>query len=325
MSMTVTTVSQLSRHKPNANDDFLIGAGFLCRGGSTLVTGGPGGGKSKWVQHLMFSIALGRSFLGFRPARAFRVLYIQNEDTMDDMHESLMGFVEQHGLGKAEINMIDKQCVLIHASGVSGEDFVSEVRQAIETHKPDIVITDPLLAFIGCDLIDQTGVTNFLRNGMAPVMQKNRCGWICIHHSSKGAIGKFGGSTVVKGLGSIEIAAFFRGIIDLERKPADPSLSVLEVAKRAKQAGLRSPDGQPIHRMTVRAGQDIISWTVDASVSSTPAAPKPAGRPAKTKKDEVAAFVAEQRALGSGVMALTKAVADKFGYSTKQARRYATA
>lgn len=57
-------------------------------------------------------------------------------------------------------------------------------------------------------------------------------------------------------------------------------------------------------------------------MSSAPAAPKPAGRPAKTKKDDAVAFVAEQRALGIGVVALTKAVAEKFGYSTQQACRY---
>lgn len=214
--------------------------------------------------------------------------------------------------------------MLIHSSGASGDEFVAELRRAVEMHKPDIVITDPLLAFIGCDLTDQVGVTSFLRDGMAPMLKEQRCGWICVHHSSKGAVGKSGGSKVIKGLGSIEIAAFFRGIIDLERKPSDPSITVMEVAKRFKQAGLHTPDGQPTNKLTVRTGYDIISWMVDAA-AMTPKAPKPAGRPAKTKKDEVAAFVTEQRALGIGVVALTKAVADKFGYSTKQARRYVTA
>jgi hypothetical protein len=324
MSMTVTSITDLLRYKPNANGDYLVGNGFLSYGGSVLLTGEPGGGKSKWIQHLMFSFAMGLPFLGFTPARSLRILYVQNEDTMDDMHESLMGFVEQQGLGKAERSMIDTNCVLIHSSGVSGDEFVAELRREVETHKPDIVITDPLLAFIGCDLTDQVGVTSFLRDGMAPMLKEQRCGWICVHHSSKGAIGKFGGSKVVRGLGSIEIAAFFRGIIDLERKPSDPSISVMEVAKRAKQAGLRTPDGQPTNKLTVRTGRDTISWTVDAAAMA-PAAPKPAGRPAKSKKDDVAAFVSEKRMGGADDKALTKAVAEHFGYSVKQARRYVTA
>jgi RecA-family ATPase len=181
MSMTFTTVSQLARYKPNANDDFLIGAGFLNRGGSMLLTGEPGGGKSKCIQHAMFSFALGSPFLGFKPVRALKVLYIQNEDTMDDMHESLMGFVQQHGLSKADLNLINDNCVLVHASGLSGEEFVLEVRHAVEKHKPDIVITDPLLAFIGCDLTDQVGVTTFLRDGMAPLLQTHR--WMDLRSS----------------------------------------------------------------------------------------------------------------------------------------------
>lgn len=324
MNLTVMTIAELLRYKPNANDDFLIGAGFLSRGCSVLITGEPGGGKSKWVQHLMFSVALGLPFLGLTPARGMRVLYVQNEDTKDDMHESLTGFIEQHGLSKAECGIIDKQCVLVNVSGLSGDSFVSKVRELIETYRPDIVITDPLLAFIGCDLVNQTEVTAFLRDGMAPVLKENRCGWICVHHSSKGAVGRSGGSKVVKGLGSIEIAAFFRGIIDLERKPSDPSVMIMEVAKRGRQADLRTTDGQRTNKLTVRTGSEIISWMVDAAAMA-PKAPKPAGRPAKSKKDDVAAFVAEQRTEGLDNAALTKAVAERFDYSLKQARRYVTA
>lgn len=324
MSMVATSIAELLRYKRNLNGDYLVGQGFLSYAGSVLLTGEPGGGKSKFIQHLMFSFALGMPFLGFTPARSLRILYVQNEDTMDDMHESLLGFVEQHGLGKAERGLIDKNCVLIHSSGSSGDEFVAELRREVETHKPDIVITDPLLAFIGCDLTDQVGVTNFLRNGMAPMLKELRCGWICVHHSSKGAIGKFAGSAVTRGLGSIEIAAFFRGIIDLARKPSDPNVMIMEVAKRGRQADLRTPDGQRTNKLMLRIGSEFISWMADA-VAMASKAPKPAGRPGKAKKDDVAAFVTEKRKEGLDNAALTKTVAEHFGYSIKQARRYATA
>jgi hypothetical protein len=324
MSMTITSIADLLRYKPNANGDYLVGKGFLSRGGSLLITGEPGGGKSKWIQHLMFSYAMGRPFLGLTPARSLRILYVQNEDTMDDMHESLSGFVEQHGLGKAEHRLIDKNCVLIHSSGACGNEFVAELSRAVEMHKPDLVITDPLLAFIGCDLTDQVGVSEFLRIGMAPMLQKNRCGWVCVHHASKGALGKFGGSALTKGLGSIEIAAFFRGIIDLARKPSDPNIIIMELAKRGRQADLRTPDGQRTNKLILRTGSDIISWMMDLAAMA-PKAPKPTGRPGKAKKDDVTAFVSEKRKEGIDNAGLTKAVAEQFGYSIKQARRYATA
>ena len=99
---------------------------------------------------------------------------------------------------------------------------------------------------------------------------------------------------------------------------------IMEVAKRGRQADLRTTDGQRTNKLMLRIGSEIISWMVDA-VAMAPKAPKPAGRPAKSKKDDVIAFVSEKRKEGLDNAALTKTVAEHFGYSIKQARRYATA
>lgn len=321
--MKPQSLRSIYKHKPNATDDFLIGYGFLSRGGSVLVCGEPGCGKSKYAQHLAFSLALGRPFLGLKPARALKVVYIQAEDTMDDLHESLTGFVEQHGLGDVDLETMDANCICLHGAGYAGDDFICELKEAVEKYKPDVVITDPLLAFVGCDLTNQTGVTEFLRAGVAPVLVDRRCGWICVHHAAKAATGKFtGGSKVAKALGSIEIAAFFRGVIDLERRPGDPEALVMEVTKRAKQAQLRGTDGRLLHKLTIRTGGERIAWTVDETSGMAPASkPAPAGRPAKTDPKEVRAFVAKERAAGKSAAAVVKLVSSRFGYSPKQARR----
>lgn len=321
MSMLPISISKLVKYKPNTTDDFLIGNGFLSRGGSVLVCGEPGSGKSKLSQHLIYALALGLPFLGFTPSRKHKVLYVQNEDTLDDMHESLVGFRLQQGLTAAQVRELDAQCVIINAVGLSGDKFVDALDDCIRKYKPDIVVTDPLLAFIGCDLTNQAKVTEFLREKMAPLMQANRCGWICVHHSSKGAAGNgYGGSKVNKALGSIEIAAFFRGIIDLERKRADANGCALEVTKRFKQAGLRSDDGKLTNRLNLRCGEEHISWEVDRTVPV--AVVKSVGRPAKADKSEVEGFIAERRKEGCRAPTIVKAVVEKFGYSDKQARRY---
>lgn len=321
--MIFQTIQELLRYKPNANDDWLIGCGFLSRGGSVLICGEPGCGKSKFTQHLAYSLALGRSFLGLVPTRAYKVLYIQAEDTIDDLHESIVGFVNQHGLTKAEVDAIAKNCVCAHPNGKSGDDFFEELKVEVEKHQPDIVITDPLLALVGCDLTNQEGVTEFLREKVGLFLSRKRCGWICVHHTAKGASGKYGNSKVTRALGSVEISAFFRGVIDLERKRGDSDALVMEIAKRSRQAGLRSSDGNPTSRLMIRMGVDGVNWTIDTFGASTSlAVPKAkAGRPAKAGKDDVAGFIAEQRKAGAKDAAIIKAVAAKFAYCNKQARR----
>jgi len=321
MSMLPISITKLVKYKPNTSDDFLIGRGFLSRSGSVLVCGEPGCGKSKLTQHAIYAFALGLPFLGFVPTRKLRVLYVQNEDTLDDMHECLVGFRLQQKLTPAQVTELDRQCVIVNSVGLSGDKFVEALDDCIRKYKPDIVVTDPLLAFIGCDLTNQAKVTEFLREKMAPLMQANRCGWICVHHSSKGAAGGgYGGSKVNKALGSIEVSAFFRGIIDLERKRADANQCTLEITKRFKQAGLRSADGKLTNRLNLRCGEESISWEVDHAVA--PVAVKAVGRPGKADKPEVEAFIAERRKAGDKNPTVVKAVAKEFGYSLKQARRY---
>ena len=316
--------SDLTAHVPNANDDWLIGKGFLSRGGSVLICGEPGAGKSKLSQHWSLNVALGRPFLGLTPTRALKVLYVQAEDTVDDLHDSMVGFHEQHGLLKADRAILDQNWACVTAHGLAGEEFVGFLKREIEVFKPDVVITDPLLAFVGCDLTNQDGVTEFLRRGIGPMLMEQKCGWICVHHASKGASGKFGGSKVSKSLGTVEISAFFRGVIDLERKKGDPDALVMEIAKRNRQAGLRDAEGKPVRKQEIRMGEESVSWALNVPVVRAADVPaKMSGRPAKIAKTDVKTFAAAQKDGGKSKTEVVKAVAAKFGYSLKQARRLA--
>lgn len=313
-------------HKPNASGDFLIGQGFLSRGGSVLICGEPGCGKSKFAQHIGWSLVLGRSFLGLKPSGPLKVLYIQTEDTVDDIHESMVGYAGQHGLSAADQDRLDRNWICVNAAGYTRGEFLDGLEAQMEAHRPDVIIADPLLAFIGCDLTNQAGMTEFLRVGLAPMLEGKRCGLICVHHSAKAAAGKYTGSKVAKALGSIEIAAFFRGIIDLERKPGDPDTLLMEIVKRAKQAQLLSADGRLLRKLTVHTGTDSIAWTREESALETaPPPPRPkksVGSPPKAAKADVEEFVKKQRATGKADAVIIKAVAKEFGYSAKHAGRF---
>jgi RecA-family ATPase len=262
--------------------------------------------------------------MGLAPCGPLRVLYFQAEETADDLNECLRGFHSSTGVNKAMTRRLDKNWCVISIVGRSGEEFVDVVSEEINAWKPDVIVTDPLLAFVGCDLVAQEKVTEFLRTSMGGLIQHHRIGWICTHHASK-ASGRGGaGSRVNRALGTIEISAFFRGIIDIDQHPKDPSLLVVEIAKRARQAQLKNPDGSLSRRVLLKTGENDISFTVVPDVAigrsfSTPGMPN--GRPPKADPKKVALFIAQQRSASKSPKEVVDAVAKEFGYSAKQAGR----
>ena len=88
------SIQALLKHLPNQNNDSLIGNGFLNRKGSTLIVGPAGVGKSKFAHHLAYCMALGLDFVGIKINAKTRVLLIQAEDVLDDLAESVQGFVK---------------------------------------------------------------------------------------------------------------------------------------------------------------------------------------------------------------------------------------
>ena len=71
------SIPALLKHQPNQNKDSLLGKGFLTRRGSAMIVGPAGVGKSKFTQHLAFSMALGMDFVGIKVNAKSRVLLIQ--------------------------------------------------------------------------------------------------------------------------------------------------------------------------------------------------------------------------------------------------------
>ncbi len=299
----------------------LIGKGFLNRGQAMMISAAPGVGKSAFTFHLACHLALGRSFLGLKPSGKFRVLYYQNEDTEDDLGEFAAGLCEQLDLSDEEVEMLDRNLLIRTAVGVSGDTFIAEVTREIGEEEPDIVVTDPLFSFIGANVADQVSMSKFLREQMAAVLRRHQCGWICVHHNNR----KENGNSGYKAFGSIELAAFFRAIIELS--PLKGNDVKLEVVKRARQSGLHDSYGKPTDTLHLSKGCSSITWNlcqvqpapqaVIVRTSSTGAV----GRAPKVPREEVAKCISELRDAGTDDAELPEAIAAKFGYSLKQAGR----
>jgi hypothetical protein len=314
----IQPIPDLLAYDPMKHNDSLIGKSFLTPAGSLLVVGSAGVGKSKYVQHLACSMALGRDFLGMRIHRKLRVLYVQAEDVIDDLAESLQGFVKHTAGGdpKAVKDLI-ANLTMATVVGPTGEDFIGLIEAMCDTHHPHVVVIDPLLAFMGCDLVDQGAITQFLRVRLAQLARKRNCGLICAHHARKD---KGTGSTIERAFGGMEFSAFFRGIIDLSSDPKDYRQVTMKVVKRQRQLGLTDAAGRSIDTVNLKMGHDAVYWTVNAQWTPADLEPK-GGRPPKTAKAAVDETVAAAKAAGMTESKVIETVAEKHGYSKKQAGR----
>ena len=149
-------VSALLTHVRNSDNLSIIGNGFLNRGSTVLLVGPSGSGKSKTAQAQCCALSTGMPFVGITPNGAFRVLYIQAEDTVDDLAESLQGYLKHDLRGDpAKRKLLEENLTVVTLVAEDGADFIARLDQLCEEHEPDVVVVDPLLAYLGCDVVDQ--------------------------------------------------------------------------------------------------------------------------------------------------------------------------
>jgi hypothetical protein len=311
------SIQALLKHLPNQNKDSILGNGFLSRKGSTLIVGPAGVGKSKFAHHLAYCMALGLDFLGIKVNAKTRVLLIQAEDVLDDLAESVQGFVK-HTIKSDPKGVADLESNLHMATVemVVGTEFTKVVDQLCEETKPDVLIIDPLVAYMGCDLVDQGAVTSFLRHDLASVVRKHNCALICVHHARRDK----GGPMVDRAYGGMEFSAFFRGILDLSGDPKDYRSVRVKVTKRQRQLGLKDGLGQPTDSIEVKMGKDAVYWTVSDQYPGVVSS-SAGGRNPKVAPEEVARVITDAKARGAAEKEIVSEVAEKLGYSRKQAGR----
>jgi RecA-family ATPase len=314
-------VIQLLKHRRNQGNSSIIGDCFLERGSSMMLVGSSGAGKSKSAQALAAALATGSEFVGIRPNGEFRVLYIQTEDTVDDMAESFQGYAA-HDLENDEalVKILNENLTVMTVVGTDGLDFLRLVDELCEKHTPDVVIVDPLLAFIGCDVVDQRAVTTFLRGNLRPILLKHNCGFIGVHHSRKDK----GGPGIDQAIGAMEFAAFFRGVINLIVKEDRHREVTLKAVKRQRQLGWVDAQGSRTDTKYMLKAEDGVYFT-EVSDFAPGAKRLRAGRRPKADLSKVADFIKGARSAGVADKVIVEGVAKEFGYCKKQAQRHVQA
>ena len=264
---------------------------WLCKGGSLLIVGQSGTGKSSLMMQAAVHWCLGRDFFGIKPARALRAIVLQAENDAGDISEALQDVIAGAYIDSQERATLRDHLAIFRDTVSTGTTFTAALRQLVIDQRADIIFVDPLLSFAGIDVSDQEQASKFLRHDLAPILLETGAVLVAMHHTGKPkASSDKEGHTVADlayaGLGSSEFTNWFREVAVLFRCQGEEPIYKFGLTKRRGRAGLKDAEGAFKGEIYIRhaAEKGVIRWEYSQppSQTSTEVAPRHSdSRPAK--------------------------------------------
>ena len=240
---------------------------WLCKGGSLLIVGQSGTGKSSLMMQAAVLWCMGRDFFGIKPAKPLRAVVLQAENDAGDISEALQDVIAGAYLDKDETATLRDHLAIFRDTVSTGTTFTAALRQLIIDQRADIVFIDPLLSFAGIDVSDQEQASKFLRHDLAPILLETGAVLVAMHHTGKPkSSSEKEGHTVADlayaGLGSSEFTNWFREVAVLFRCQGEEPIYKFGLTKRRGRAGLKDSTGQFKPEINIRhsADKDVIRW-----------------------------------------------------------------
>jgi AAA domain/DnaB-like helicase N terminal domain len=260
----------------------ILGNRWLCKGGSLLIVGQSGTGKSSLMMQAAVHWALGRDFFGIKPVKPLRSIILQAENDALDCGESLQDVVAGAYLDSAEIAQLKEHLAIYRDTVSTGTTFTAALKALIIEHKADIVFVDPLLSFAGIDVSDQEQASKFLRHDLAPILLETGAVLVAMHHTGKPKTSaEKEGHTVADlayaGLGSSEFTNYFREVAVLFRCQGEEPIYKFGLTKRRGRADLKDHTGQFKSEIYIRhaAQKGVIRWEYSQPPSQSATDPAP--------------------------------------------------
>ena len=166
------------------NSKNLLGNRWLSRCCGALVIAPSGHGKSSLAVQFTILVSCGRTAFGIHPPKPLRVLIIQAEDDDNDLTE-MAAMVRWLDLTPVERDAVSNNTHCLWINDVTGLPFTDLADKALEAFPADLLLINPLSAYVGKDLKDEESVHEFFRVWLTPVLKKRNCGMLGIHHTPK--------------------------------------------------------------------------------------------------------------------------------------------
>lgn len=198
---------------------------YIAIGKISLVQGDPGDGKSTMMMNLIAEITKG----GMTPdgralGRPQRVIYQCSEDGAAD---TIKPRLLQYGADCQNVAFIDEE----KHSGLTLDD--ERIRQAIIEFSPRLVVIDPIQAYLGTDSdLQIAGRARRLMHRLGLWASMYDCAIVLIGHLNK----KEGSKDLYRSLGSIDVVAAARSVLQVERDTADSDVRTVRNIKNSLAA-----------------------------------------------------------------------------------------
>jgi RecA-family ATPase len=260
---------QLASYDVNDDPNCVIGNRWLCKGGSLLIVGQSGIGKSTYAMQLAITWALGLSAFAISPVKPLRSLFIQAENDIGDLAEMFQGVCAGMGLHQNDIAKLESQITFYRDTIHSGGAFAKTAEILIKRHSPDLVWIDPLLNYIGDDASQQKVVSEFCGHLLNPISERTGVIWCMMHHTGKPTSDPkakahwTGTDLAYSGLGSSALTNWAREVAVLNRikLPENHAPTFrFTLCKRRKRAGMKDLNHNPVESIFLRHADKGLCW-----------------------------------------------------------------
>jgi hypothetical protein len=187
-------------------------------------------------------------------------MYVQAENDDQDVAAMVGGVVQGLNLTPEQERDAGRNVSYCRLNDY-GKDVLGQIDAVVARLGIDLLVLDPLFAYLPGSISDQAQVSEFLRSRLQPFLERHNCGAVVLHHIPKPPSTKKdkpdwrGGDFAYAGFGSAELANFFKAIIVL-RNIGSRDVFELIVAKRHKKAGLTDEDGALTDRIHIQHSLD---------------------------------------------------------------------
>ena len=274
---TYATIPEPIAEKDNPNALFANGWGR--RGHFALLVAPSGVGKSVISTQLFVPWSMGKpGLIGSAPLIPMRIAVIQAEDDDTEMAE----FRRDHRLGHLAEGWTEEEIAEAERRVMDwspffrakvGDGFLRGLEFALMKQPMDVVIMNPLQSYTDIDLNKNKEITDFLRNGIDPILVKFRVFMLCVHHTNKPQIdrtkgGAFGDDAMAAyvGAGGAELTNYARSVTFIRRcSPKECKVEnsfMLIGAKRGNRLGWKDEDGKKTNRKIIAYSEEYIHWRV---------------------------------------------------------------
>ena len=259
--------SALRDFDPANDPDCVLGRRWLCKGGSLMIVGNTGTGKSSLMMQFAVRWAVGKDSFGIKPKEPLRSIIAQGENNFGDVAEAYQGVVAGAKLTMSEIATLDENLLIVRNTTAVGDRFPEFIEGLITSHRATILFVDPLLSFAGFDISDQEATSTFLRHRLDPILRKTGCILVFMHHTTKPkpaseTDGQTNAALAYTGAGSADWANYSRECAALVRCPGEEPIYKFILTKRRSRAGLKDINGNFAGEILIRHSSQpgVIAW-----------------------------------------------------------------